>query len=259
MARIIPGIIMILGGANSNLLSQADTLKRVDPIEVDRPDQTETASLVPKGYFQMETGFSIEDTEPGFLYTYPSILWKIGVNENFELRIITEYINIQRMPNPDIGGVLPIEVGFKSKILDQHGLVPKTAFLGHLSLPGVASEHFATTYFATNMKFAFQHTISDRFSVGYNLGMEWDGEDPRPTFIYTLATGVSVLRRLGIFLEVYGDVPQQREDDFRHRLDGGFTYLIGRDVLLDISGGMGLSDNAPERFIGFGVSYRFKM
>jgi hypothetical protein len=242
----------------SQLHAQTDSLKLVAPIDVDRPDHSESATLVPKGYFQMENGFSIEDTDPGFLYTYPATLWKIGVSENFEFRVFTQYINIQHEPNPDVDGLLPIQVGLKAKLLDQKGIVPKAALLAHLSLPGIASKQFETTYFAPSFRLAFQHAI-DRFTVSYNVGAEWNGESPRPFFIYTFSLGANIIERLGAFVEVYGDVPQQIEDDFRHRLDAGLTYLISDDVLADVSGGIGLSDNAPEKYVAIGLSYRFKM
>ena len=240
------------------LSAQNDSLMQVNPIETDRPDQTETASLVPKGYFQMENGFSIEDTEPGFIYTHPSTLWKIGVSEYFEFRVVTEYINIQLDPNPKVDGLLPIQVGFKSRLLDQKGIVPKTSFIGHLSLPGLASKQFQQNYFAPSLRLAFLHSI-DRYSVSYNVGAEWDGETPRPEFIYTLAVGSGLIGGLSVYAEIYGGFPQQREEDNELRLDAGFTYLISDDVIADISGGIGLSDNAPERYIAVGFSYRFKM
>jgi hypothetical protein len=259
MYKLAIGSFLLIGALTTNLKAQEDTLMIVDPIETDRPDQSESAGLIPKGYFQMENGFSIEDIEPGFIYTYPSTLWAVGVNENFEVRVITTYINIQHEPNPDIDGLLPVQVGFKAKLLSQHGVIPKAAVLGHLSLPGIASKQFETTYFAPSMRLAFQNDVTDILSVSYNLGVEWDGEDPRPTFLYTFSPAVSLFHGLSAFIEVYGDVPQQRSDDFRHRLDGGFTYLVSNDVLVDISGGIGLSDNAPEKFIAVGLSYRFKM
>lgn len=241
------------------LSAQNDSLKQVGPIETDRPDQTETASLVPKGYFQMENGFSIEDTEPGFVYTHPSTLWKIGVSDYFEFRVITEYINIQLDPNPKVDGLLPIQVGFKSRLLDQKGIIPKTSFLGHLSLPGLASEQFQQNYFAPALRLAFLHSIAERYSVSYNVGAEWDGETPRPEFIYSLAVGSGLISGLSVYAEIYGGFPQQREEDNELRFDAGFTYLISNDVLADVSGGIGLSDNAPEKYIAVGFSYRFKL
>jgi hypothetical protein len=255
IALILPGFFFCVCG----LTAQQDSMFTISPIETDRPDQTETASLVPKGYFQMENGFSIEDTEPGFIYTHPSTLWKVGVTEHFEIRVITEYINIQRDPNPKVDGFLPVKVGFKSKLIEQNGLIPKTSFIGHLSLPGIASKQFRQTYFAPDMRLAFQHSIGTRYSVGYNLGAEWDGETPRPDFIYTLSVSAGLFNGLSIYGEGYGSVPQQLEDDAELRIDGGFTYLVSNDVLVDISGGIGVTDNAPEKYIAVGLSYRFKM
>lgn len=252
---ILPGLLFFFCSLNA----QQDSIISLSPIEADRPDQTETASLVPKGYFQMENGFSIEDTEPGFIYTHPSTLWKVGVSEYFELRVITEYINIQLDPNPKVDGFLPVKVGFKSKLFEQNGLIPKTSFIGHLSIPGLASKQFQQTYFAPDMRLAFQYAIGDRYAVGYNFGAEWDGETPRPDFIYTLSVSAGLFSGLSVYAEGYGSVPQQREDDAELRIDGGFTYLVSNDVLVDISGGIGITDNAPERYVAIGLSYRFKM
>jgi hypothetical protein len=259
--KLVTAFIVASSLINVNLFAQArtDTMMMVLPIQTDRPDHTETSALVPRGYFQMENGFSIEDTEPGFIYTHPSTLWKVGVSENFELRVLTEYINIQLDPNPKVDGFLPVQVGFKSKLLDQKGIVPQAAFIGHLSLPGVASKQFQQTYFAPTMILALQHSIHDRFSVAYNVGAEWDGETPRPDFIYSLALGAGIVGGLGIYGEVYGRVPQQREDDAELRVDAGLTYLITDDVQADVSAGIGITDNAPEKYVAVGFSYRFKM
>ena len=84
----------IFGQADSTMI--ADSMPAMDPIRADRPDQTESSFLVPKGYFQVEMGFSITDTDPGFIYAYPAGLWKYGLTDNFELRLITQYIPYKR-------------------------------------------------------------------------------------------------------------------------------------------------------------------
>ncbi len=253
------GILLVFSGFATSLTAQMDTTMTTasSPIETDRPDQTETASLVPKGYFQLESGFSIEDTEPGFLYTHPSSLLKFGVSENFELRVIAEYINIQREPNPNVDGLLPVRVGLKTKLFEQNGIIPKAALIAHISLPGIASELFRETYFAPDLRLAFLHAF-DRLSVSYNVGAEWNGETPRPDFIYSLAVGANIVGGLGIYVEGYGSVPQQREEDNRLRMDAGLTYLITHDVMVDLSGGIGLTDNAPEKYVALGLSFRLK-
>ena len=99
-----------------------------------------------------------------------------------------------------------------------------------------------------------QHTLSDKISLGYNLGAEWDGETPEPTFIYTLTSGFALSEKTGFFIELYGFAPQQ--DKAEHRFDGGFTYLVTNDLMLDASAGFGITDNAPDYFTAIGFSFR---
>jgi hypothetical protein len=236
-----------------------DSMPAMDPIRSDRPDQSETSFLVPKGYFQAELGFSITDTDPGYIYAYPSALWKYGLTDNFELRLITQYITIQNEPSADQNGFLPISAGFKARLSEQKGVLPKMSFIGQLRLPGVVSEDFETTYLAPELRLAFDHIISDVFNVGYNVGLFWDGEDAEPLVLYTLTTGISISKRLGIFGEVYGATPQRDTEDLPLYVDAGLTYLIGNNFLLDLSASQGITDNAPLRYVAAGFSYRFKL
>lgn len=257
MAKTITSLIIVCWSAM--VCAQSDSMMVVDRIQTDRPDQTETSALVPKGYFQMEHGFSIEDTDPGFIYTMPSSLWKYGLNEHFEIRVITEFVRIQKEPNPDIDGFLPVKVGFKSKLGEQKGILPQVAFIGHLAFPGIVSDEFETIYFAPDLRLAMSHTISDFFSVGYNVGIEWSNDNAEPDFFYSLAPNFSLTKRLGLFIEGYGYTPQREDDPIELRADAGLTYLIGNNFLLDVSAGQGISEAAIERFISFGFSYRFKI
>ena len=264
--KVIRVLFVLLGGICSfHMTGQtatdmaSDSMPAMAPIRADRPDQTETSFLVPKGYFQSEVGFSITDTDPGYLYAYPSALWKYGLTDNFELRLITQYITIQDDPAPDQNGFLPLAVGFKARLSEQKGILPKMSFIGHLRLPGVVSEEFETTYLAPELRLAFDHVVSDFFSVGYNVGLLWDGEDPEPFVLYTLTTGFSISKRLGLFAEVYGATPQRESDPLELYADAGLTYLIGNNLLLDVSASQGITDNAPLRYVSAGFSYRFKI
>lgn len=265
MKRVLTILFLSLSGFNAAIFGQTttaamvDSMPLMDPIRADRPDQSESSFLVPKGYFQMELGFSVTDTDPGFIYSYPSALWKYGLTDNFELRLITQYITIQKDPNPDINGFLPLAAGFKARLSEQKGILPKMSFLGHLRLPGVVAEEFETTYLAPDLRLAFDHIVSDVFSFGYNIGLVWDGEDPEPFVIYSLTTGLAISKRLGLFAEVYGATPQRSSEDLQLYADAGLTYLIGNNFLLDVSASQGITDNAPLRYVSAGFSYRFKL
>jgi hypothetical protein len=255
-------IFCMLGSIATHLDGQADTAKTemmIGHIETDRPGISEGAFLVPKGYFQMEHGFSIEDTDPGFIYSYPSSLWAYGVNENFEIRLKTQFITIQKEPNPDLNGWLPLAAGFKSKLTDQHGVLPKISFIGEMTFPGIVSADLETTYFAPRLILVFHHHVSDFLSIDYNGGAEWDGETGEPNFLYSFEPSINIFRRIGLFAEVYGSTPQRESGPIELRGDAGITLLVGQDLLLDFSAGQGITNDAKERFIEFGLSYRFKI
>jgi hypothetical protein len=225
-----------------------------EPIATDRPDQTETPELVPKGMFQMENGFVYEkmnDDQKSIVS--PTVLAKYGVNDNFELRLIIEY-NTAETAGEKISGFNPVLIGTKIKMCDEKGLIPKTSFIGHLLLPDLASPGLKADYYAAMFRFTMQHTLSRKINLGYNLGTEWDGITPYATFIYTLTTGFSLTEKLGAYLEVFGFAPQN--DSANHNADGGFTYLLSDNAMVDVSGGFGLTENAPDYFISCGFSFR---
>jgi hypothetical protein len=228
--------------------------QELSPIQTDRPDQTETPYTVPSRHFQMETGFSFEHTNDSITtITHPSILFKYGVNDHFELRLITEIERV-RSGESVMAGLLPVTFGLKVNLMQEDGIIPITSFIGHLSAPTLASKCQLATYFAPAFRFTMQHSLSDAFSLGYNLGAEWDGESAEPIFIYTLTTAYSLSESIGAYVELYGFAPQNSRAD--HRLDGGISFLLQNNMLLDISGGVGLTPNAPKYYGAIGFSFR---
>lgn len=225
-----------------------------DPIEADRPDQTETPAIVPKGMFQMENGFSFEKaSRDSKSFVIPSSLIKYGINDNFELRLITEFIT-DKTEGAKISGLAPVLVGFKVGVTEEHGIIPKTSLIAHLLIPDLASKKLKATYYAPEFRFTMQHTLMDKVNLSYNLGAEWDGEFAEPTFIYTLTGGFSIAEDTGFYIEVYGFAPQYEEAD--HRFDTGFTQLLSDNFMIDISGGVGITENAPDYFAALGFSFR---
>ena len=236
------------------ILSNSIYSQTLEPIQADRPDQTETPAIVPKGMFQAETGFTFQKNDAfSKSFSLPSTLWKYGVNDNFELRLITEFLS-EEINNEKIKGFTPVYLGFKVKLVDEKGIVPKTSFIGHISLPNASSKEFKTEFFAPEFRFVMQHTLSEKISFSYNLGAEWDGFSAEPTFIYTNAIGYSITEKLGSYIEIFGFIPQKENSN--HSFDGGITYLINPNFMLDLSSGIGISKNAPKNYFAFGFSFR---
>jgi len=222
-------------------------------IQTDRPDQTECPFITPVHYFQFENGFNYEKTiATNTLFVVPTILTRFGISPNFELRMLFEFTT-----EKNISGLNPVYVGFKTNLCKEKGVIPTTSFIAHIGIPNFASNNLKTTFYMPEFRFTMQHSINNKQTLSYNIGAEWNGETAEPTFVYTLATGYTVTEKVGIYIELYGFLPQIEKPD--HRFDGGLTYLMHSNHQLDISYGVGLSKTSLKYFISLGYSFRFKI
>jgi hypothetical protein len=53
---------------------------------------------------------------------------------------------------------------------------------------------------------------------------------------------------------LFGFAPQNNKAN--HSFDGGITYLINNNFMLDLSSGIGITDNAPDHYVALGFSFR---
>lgn len=224
------------------------------PLEADRPDQTETPSIVPKGMFQAESGFSFEKVATeNVVFSLPSTLWKYGISQKIELRLLTEWI-LEQSENQKQNGLLPIAVGFKVNLLEEKGWLPKTSLISHVSIKNWSATKYKYNYYVPDFRFTMQHHLSEKITLGYNIGAAWDGFTKQSTGIYTLTTGYTITEKVGAYIEVFGFAPQS--ETAYHNFDGGFTYLINNNFMLDTSIGWGLTKNASRYYISYGISFR---
>ncbi len=261
--KIISRLICMLF-INTCLLSSICAQTDIQELVTDRPDQTESSTVVPLHSLQIETGFVMENSESDFIklksYAFNTTLLRYGLLANFELRLGLEYLGDKTKyentkTDYSISGFSPIYAGFKIKVANEETWKPEIAFLGGLVLPFTAGEDYKPEYSAANLRFAFSHTLSEQFSIGYNLGAEWDGETAIPAYFYSFVISHALTDKLGLFLESYGTIPE--EGNAEHMLDIGFTYLIGANFQFDISGGIGINDYAIDNFISMGLTYRY--
>ena len=228
-----------------------------EKIDTDRPDQTESAGIVPKSYFQAEIGFNKENiSADNYNLVYPTALLKYGFNK-FELRLETVFLSSyeQRIPESKwITGFLPVEIGVKALITEEKKIVPKTSFILHLGIPGLASPAFKIDQVAPSFRFTMQKTINSHLSIGTNLGAAWDGFQSIPLWLYTFSPGFNVGKNWYMYVEAFGFILKNELP--QHNLDGGIAYYLTNDLKLDISGGFGISEAAPKNYFALGISFR---
>lgn len=231
----------------------------------DRPDQTESAVTVPVNSLQVETGFLYEgfketvyilnSGETAYTfdnYSIASTLLRYGILDNVEIRLGAGYL-ISKAAGASINGLGDFLFGTKINFLNEENDFMDMAIMAHTSLP-VGNESLNSDEFEPEIIASLSKSLSEKFSLGINLGGFYISSAEEINFMYTAALGTSLTNEIGFFAEVFGNfftagVPF-------HSIDGGFTFLIAENVQLDISGGKGLSGIDSYWFMGTGVSFR---
>lgn len=241
----------------------ANAQEDVPELITDRPDQTESSSVVPHKSLQIETGFILandaDDLTEVTAIDYNSTLLRYGLLESMELRLglafLGEKVKVKANDSTySNNGFSPLYAGFKLQVARENGWMPEIAFIGGLFLPFSADEAFKPQNTGADFRFAFAHTLSDRFSFGYNVGVQWEGDESIPIYTYTVALGIGITDWLGAYIEAFGDFPE--EGNSTHMADGGFTFLVLPNLQFDISGGIALNEEALDNYFGVGLSYR---
>ncbi len=215
----------------------------------DRPDQTESSVTVKKGSLQIESGLVLGFSENEREILAPSTLFRYGLGEGVELRILNQYENIKnRVNDQGTDGISDIELGTKIQLLNRNTHQTEMAFLVHLILP-TGSKNLSTDKFGVVNKLALSHPINENIGLGYNIGYNNFGSG-KGDLTYSIALGIGITDKLAVFLEPYGEVIEF--DEHQAKFDAGFTYLINDGFQLDFSFGTGL--NFEMNFMAAGLS-----
>lgn len=247
-------LLIFLCIISSYVYAQENLSGAEEPIATDRPDQTETPDVVPFKYFQMEMGFNIESQHKELSFVHPTILWKAGIFKSTEIRLITDISSFKDSTGKYRSGLSPVQIGFKTAICEEKKARPKISFIAHMAVPYISTKNQRTKYFAPNFRFTLEHTLKKNLILGYNVGMEWDGESSYPSFIYTIVNGVDITDKWYFYYEFFGDIPVDRKST--HTFDGGFAYLIKNNMQIDISGGFQLYPFVKGWYTSIGYSFR---
>lgn len=239
----------------------ASGLSTGEPLVTDRPDTTESSSVVAPDFMQLEIGVTaFEDAEGVEGQEYGGTLLRVGLVEDWELRLgWGGYAD-----SDDVSGATDGLLGFKYYIApeDRDTWQPEMALLVHTTVP-VGDDAFTSDQWDPSYLLSFSHTLSKRWSLGYNLGAELatsekanGDETTLASGLYSVALGYGATEQLGIFIEVFGDVGLSAETSSTS-LDVGFTSLFSDDSQMDVFAGVGLDGDADDWFVGIGYSVRF--
>lgn len=262
--RDLSAFVVVLAGT----LSVAEfAAAEIPDLATDRPDFTESAVVVPLRALQIETGFSWE-AAPGDLdaFTAPEALVRYSPAPRTELRF--EVPNYGRVEVPDDASWEPL--GGTRDPLTKSGL-GDPAFgakfqlgpVGAIDIAAIAmvSVPWAETEFTTdgfNPEFALTASrgLGERWSLGAQGTAAWAGDasDRERVLGGTVVLGAALSSEWGSFLEIA--VESEENTEAATLVHHGYTRALGANLQLDLHGGVGLSDRAPDHFLGAGFSAR---
>ena len=221
----------------------------------DRPGASTGPAVVGHKVIQLEQGIQYDgDGGPG-TFTFSSTLLRYGLFPNMELRLGGDGFLYQQEGASQ--GFTPVfsglSIGTKIKCFDGRGGIPAVSVLADFSIPCTATEGFNVDHLAPSLYLLFENPVNDWFSVGYNVGAEWDGILPSPTTFAALCFGFSATDNLGCFVESYnyfnkiGNV---------YAMDFGLNWQVGRKVQLDVAANIDLANPSQCWAVSFGVAWQ---
>ncbi len=239
------------------LLAPISAMAREDALEIigDRPDFTESAATIEPFHIQGELGADYSTIGNEKVLTSPNLLLRFGLIDHLELRLgvpsaETSFANDQE--RTALGG---LEIGLKTAFAvgDKWslGVLPFAVF-------PLQKDSWSETGLELGLKGVWAVDFTDMVSLGGNVGAVFHGVTPgsadfEPEYLASLSMGLSLLERLGAFVEMYGLI--NNDADVALVADGGFTFLVARWLQLDLYTGVGLTHPARGFNLGAGAIF----
>jgi hypothetical protein len=259
--KIIPGTFIIIFFLFARILraQEAD-----NEIETDRPDITESAKVIQVGIFQFENGFLLENQKINIAgikienhnYTFSSLLTRIGILNNFELRLGGDYIyQITKMNDiqTDNSGFTNLLIGAKYQFMKEELNGQDFGLIMQFYLPS-GNKSFGSKNIEPEILIAAGKSLTDIISISVNIGSHWNSQENQPAYLYSSSIGFSINESLDSFIELYGEASKRIQ--LKNNFDFGFAFRPINYFQIDVSAGNESFSDFNNWFVGAGISFK---
>ncbi|MCQ2234240.1 MAG: transporter [Paludibacteraceae bacterium] len=233
---------------------EVETQETID-FSADRPGASTGTDITGKYKLMFETGFGFErDRYEGAdskTYTLNTSLLRFGLSDNAELRFQIDE-QTQEEDGESVSGICPMIVGSKLKIFDGYKAIPKIGLLCNLVLPTGKSE-FKSDYVSPQIYLLFDNELTDKLSLGYNVGGEWDGNTANATTFAAICLGYSITDKFGAFIENYDYFHSEHKPVWLTEF--GVSWQVAPRVQVDLAGDLNLKCPDKNYAISFGLAW----
>lgn len=215
----------------------------------------ETPYLLDKGKFQIENGLTYRKIDnKNKIFVLPTVLTKFGLTNKFELRLTTE-MQLFEENKTNKYFLAPLVFGFKTKLFKEKGILPETAVILQSTIPFLASKSAQNNIWSPEIIVMSQGNYSNFFGMNYNFGIKWDEINSHPFYFQKQTATLNFSEKFCTYHEFFSTF----HTHFRGQtnINNGFMYLFTNDLVIDVSGGFGVTSEAPIWFTSVTFSARF--
>ena len=219
-------------------------------ISTDRPDFADSPNTLSTGSIQLETGLTMEFYGDDMVRAIGEPLIRYGLPSSLEVRLgLPSHIG----GDVSESGLSDPSVGVKWTISDfaEDG---SFGVIGSLLVP-LGDDQFTSDGFDPSIALIASKPLNQRLSLAAQILGAWAtaGDDRHLNWTGTVVMGTPIGETMGAFAEIRADAPEIGEE--RYLAHFGLLKSLNDRIQVDIHGGFGLSDSAPDSFLGFGVAY----
>lgn len=227
-----------------------------DKLITERPSESLAPQTVQKKSLQAEVGFRrTRENEQDKVWQNPDILLRYGLFEKLELRMENTLENEKLVSENEFrNGFKPVELGVKLNFFETKNEAFSSSIMGQIGLPKIASADHRIDKAYSRVRLLFENKLSEKLKLNYNVGSEWDSQDHEQNWMFSFTPEFEISDKWESYVEVFGFAKKGKasEDVF----DAGFAYFLSKNSKVDLSGGVGLNEEAPHYFVAAGFSLR---
>ena len=202
--------------------------------------QTESSGVMDKGTFQIEIGTFGQHLRKNVDYlALPTIGLGYGLSNKIELQFGYQLDNY-KIEFEGFSGKYNkwngMALGTKIQLLNKEDVNTQISFLAHFVIP--TSDDQLAGEAGVVSKVCIAHSLSKKWAVVYNVG--YDHLAKTNIFTYSLALGYEISNKFGVYAEPYGFYDE--EGFFESNIDFGLSFLAGKNIMLDITYGIGVNN-----------------
>ncbi len=197
-----------------------------DPqVVFDRPGISDSPYLVDSNRWLFETGIGATNKSNISDIIMPSIMLRKFIGWHTEARITYNYAPQMKyiLNQNDLTGDLPIALGIKHKIRQEHNYYPETSFILNTYYPLQKIKNISqnNTY---NFEggFQFQNHILDELAINYNIGTIITNGMKKGALTYSICLTGLVHKNVEMFIEGFGYSPKTTRSEIGY--DAGIIY-----------------------------------